>query len=179
MHLRLLVASGAAVALAFPFAASAQEEPPPPYLVTGGGQVVAEADSTSSDEMGPGDTIAFIAGLDENEAAFGSLQVVNTSEADESRSRPEIIFNGRVECVEPMGENMARFGGEGRAPDGTTSFFTVDVTDTGDQDRGTDQVLFRTSSDRPCDDEEGTELNGTMLARGNVKVDTANSEGGQ
>jgi hypothetical protein len=174
MRFRLLVAAGAAATLAVPMTANAGS-PPPPYLVTGGGQVLASSDPSS--QMGPGDTIAFIAGLDDSNAAFGSLQVVDTSEA-RAGTRPPTIFNGKVQCVEPMGENMARFGGTGRAPNGTTTFFTVDVTDTGDENRGTDEVLFRTSSDRPCDDEEGTQLNGTMLARGNVKVDTANSGSG-
>lgn len=168
MRLRLLVAGGAAVALAVPFAASAQESAP--YLVTGGGQVIA-----SASDAGPGDTIAFVAAL-RDEAASGSLQVVSTSEAG-GGERPSTIYHGRVTCVEPGGGNTARFGGQGQNADGTTSFFTVDVTDTGDGERGTDTVLFRTSSDTACDDEEGTQLKDTTLARGNVKVDTAGSGG--
>jgi hypothetical protein len=158
-----------------PAAVAVAGSPPAPYLVTGGGQVLTSSDPSS--EQGPGDTIAFVAGLDESNTVFGSLQVVNTSEADE-RQRPEIIFNGRVECVEPMGENMARFGGTGRAPDGSMQPFTVDVQDSGDENRGTDMIEFR-FTDRPCEDGSGTVLNGTTLARGNLKVDTANSGGGQ
>jgi hypothetical protein len=170
MRLRLLVAAGAAAALAVPFVAHAET---PPYLVTGGGQVVV--DGSSSDQVGPGDTIAFVAGLSEDDAAFGSLQVVDTSEAGDG-ARPEIIFNGRVECVEPGGENTARFGGTGRAPNGEMRNFTVDVTDTGDEARGTDMIEFRFSG-QPCEEDMGTILTGTTLARGNVKVDTANNEG--
>lgn len=144
----------------------------PPYLVTGGGQVVA--DGNSSDQAGPGDTIAFVAGLDESDRPFGSLQVTDTSEA-RAGQRPPIIFNGQVTCVEPDGDNAAEFGGVGRTPDGRTRFFTVDVVDTGDEDRGTDTIEFRFTN-QPCDERSsGTLLDGTTLARGNLKVDTANS----
>ncbi len=74
-----------------------------------------------------------------------------------------------------MGENMARFGGVGRAPDGSTQPFTADVQDTGDEDRGTDMIDFRFTDE--CEGGSGTVLNGTTLARGNLKVDTANSGG--
>jgi hypothetical protein len=139
-----------------------------PYLVTGGGQVVA-----SSGQTGPGDTIAFTAGLDRNDAPFGSLQVVKTSEAQEGQ-RPSVIYNARVTCVEPGGDSTARFGGTGRAPNGESRNFTVDVMDTGDEDRGTDTIKFQFTDD-PCSDFEETLLNGTTLARGNLKVDTASS----
>ncbi len=160
-----------------PAAVAVAGSPPAPYLVTGGGQVLADSDPSS--EQGPGDTIAFVAGLDESDAFFGSLQVVNTSEARVGQ-KPSIIFNGRVMCVEPGGENAARFGGVGRAPDGSSQPFTVDVTDGGEptEGMGTDTVEFR-FTDRPCDDESGTELNGITLARGNLQIDTANSGGGQ
>lgn len=172
MRLRLLLATGAAAALAVPFAAHAET---PPYLVTGGGQVIA-----STGDAGPGDTIAFIARASgepvqgEEQPAQGSLQFVKTSQAREGQ-RPPVIFNGRVTCIVPMGENMARFGGERRAGDGSIEFFTVDVTDSGDENRGTDMVSFQTT-DEPCQD--GDPVNEeTTLARGNAKVDTANSQG--
>lgn len=185
MRIRLVVAAAAAVALALPLAANAGS-PPAPYLVTGGGQVVL--DGSSSDQMGPGDTIAFIAGqtgeVDEGTGiatAKGSLQVVKTSTAG-ANQRPTIIFNGEVTCIEPMGPNMARFGGERRAGDNSIQFFVVDVTDTGDENRGTDMIEFResTNEEDPCDTDtdEGTLLNGTTLARGNAKVDTANNGDG-
>lgn len=172
MRFRLLVAAGAAATLAVPFVAHAET---PPFLITGGGQVIA-----STGDAGPGDTIAFVArqtdDVDEESGvapAQGSLQFVQTSEAREGQ-RPPIIFNGQVTCIEPMGENMARFGGERRAGDGTIQFFTVDVTDSGDENRGTDTVEFQTT-DQECED--GTQLNEeTTLARGNLKIDTAGSE---
>ncbi len=161
-----------------PAAVAVAGQPPAPYLVTGGGQVLVDGDP--SDRQGPGDTIAFVAGLDESGAVFGSLQVVDTSEARVAGQRPEIIFNGRVTCVVPGAdpEHMARFGGERRAPDGSRETFTVEVTDTADGDRGTDMIEFRRGG-APCADRDGTELNGTTLARGNLQIDTANSEGGQ
>ncbi len=74
---------------------------------------------------------------------------------------------------------MARFGGVGRAPDGSSQPFTVDVTDGGEptDGMGTDEVVFQ-FSDGPCQD-GAKALENTTLARGNVKVDTANSGGGQ
>lgn len=159
-----------------PAAVAVAGSPPAPYLVTGGGQVLTSSDPSS--EQGPGDTIAFVAGLDESNTVFGSLQVVNTSEADE-RQRPEIIFNGQVTCVVRGEENEARFGGVGRAPDGSRQAFTVDVTDGGEMTDGTqtDEVVFQ-FSDEPCQD-GAQALENTTLARGEVKVDTANSGGGQ
>jgi len=166
MRLRLLAAAGAA-ALAVPFAAHADGAP---YLVTGGGQVVA-----STAEAGPGDTVAFVArqtGEEDNEGratAEGSLQFVKTSQA-RAGQRPQVTFNGQVTCIEPGGENTARFGGVRRAGDGL-AFFTVDVTDSGEQ--GTDTVVVQ-ASEEPCED--GDPLNEeTTLARGNVTVDTASS----
>jgi hypothetical protein len=174
MRFRLILAAGAATTLALPLAANAGS-PPAPYLVTGGGQVLASSDSSS--EMGPGDTIAFVAGLDDSDAVFGSLQVVNTSEA-RGGQKPSIIYNGRVTCVEPGDtETTARFGGVVRASDGEQANFTVDVTDTGDEARGTDEVIFQ-FSDEPCQD-GAQALENTTLARGNVKVDTANSGSGE
>jgi hypothetical protein len=161
MRLRLLVAAGAAAALAVPFAAHADSAP---YLVTGGGQVIA-----SSGDAGPGDTVAFVARLGEDGTAQGSLQFLTTSEARDGQ-RPSVMFNGQVTCVEPGGDNTARFGGELRAGNGP-EFFTVDVTDSSEQ--GTDTVIVR-ASDAPCED--GAQLTEeTTLARGNVTVDTASS----
>lgn len=180
MRIRLVVAAGAALTVALPLAASAET---PPFLVTGGGQVIADSNDPAS-VMGPGDTIAFVArqtgDADEDTGvapAQGSLQVVKTSEA-RGGQRPSIILNGQVTCIEPTSENTATFGGQRRAGDDTIQFFVVDVVDTGDENRGTDMIEFRESENpaNPCDDDEdGTLLNGTTLARGNVKVDTANS----
>jgi hypothetical protein len=162
MRLRLLVAAGAAAALAVPFAAHADGAP---YLVTGGGQVLA-----SSGDAGPGDTVAFVARLGEDGSAEGSLQFLKTSEARDGQ-RPSVMFNGQVTCVESRGENAAQFGGVRRAGNGPEAF-TVDVTDSGEQ--GEDVVVVR-ATENPCED-EGTELNGEhTLARGNVTVDTASS----
>jgi hypothetical protein len=162
-------------------------------LITGGGQVVA--DTAADDQIGPGDTIAFVASEERGAMpdadsgvvpADGSVQVVKTSEAG-GGSRPSIIFNGEVTCIldeeEAMDEpDMARFGGFERADsdgDGTPREpFVVDVVDTGDENRGTDMIEFRISDNptSPCEDtESGTVLNGTTLARGNLKVDTASS----
>lgn len=168
------IRSAAAMVAAFvmvPAAVAFAGSPPAPYLVTGGGQVLASSDPSS--EQGPGDTIAFVAG-EGDRGVFGSLQVVNTSEARDGQ-RPSLIFNGRVTCVEPGGDNTARFGGVGRAPDGSSQPFTVDVTDGGQptDGMGTDEVVFQ-FSDEPCED-GAQSLENTTLARGNVKVDTANS----
>jgi hypothetical protein len=176
MRLRLLVATGVAAALAVPMAANAGS-PPAPYLVTGGGQVLASSDPSS--QMGPGDTIAFIAEASQEpetgtqQPASGSLEVVDTS-SSRAGQRPTIIFNGQVECVVPGGENTARFGGVGRAPDGSMQPFTVDVTDEERTDgTNTDMVVFQ-FSDEPCED-GAQALENTTLARGEAKVDTANS----
>jgi hypothetical protein len=180
MRIRLVVAAGAAAALALPLAANAETAP---LLITGGGQVIAD---TSEPTTGAGDTIAFVARQtgteDTANNADGSLQVVNTSEA-RANQRPSIIFNGEVTCIrgpeDGQDGSVARFGGVRRAGDGP-AFFVVDVVDTGDENRGTDMIEFReTESPDPCeDDEDGTRLNGTTLARGNLKIDTANSGGG-
>jgi hypothetical protein len=162
MRLRLLVAAGAAAALAVPFAAHADSAP---YLVTGGGQVIA-----SSGDAGPGDTVAFVARLGEDGTAQGSLQFLTTSEARDGQ-RPSVMFNGQVTCVEPGGDNTARFGGYLRAGNGPQAF-TVDVTDASDGE--TDLISVRETG-QPCQD-EGTQLNGqNSLSRGNVTVDTASS----
>ena len=175
MKLRLFLVSLFILALAVPGFASAQA----PYLVTGGGQVVADSSDASS-LQGPGDTIAFVARQRsaESDAADGSLQVVNTSEAREGQ-RPSIIYNGQVTCLRAEGENEAIFGGQRRAGEGPEYFF-VRVVDTGDDERGTDLIEFRETNpdegENPCDDDgSGTLLKGTTLARGNAKVDTARS----
>lgn len=179
MRVRLVIGAGAAAVVAFSAAASAQAAP---LLITGGGQVLA--DSNPASEPGPGDTIAFVAeqtGADDTaNNARGSLEVVNTSEA-RAGQRPTVIFNGEVTCIRsPQDEDdasVARFGGVIRTGQGPTPF-VVDVVDTGDENRGTDMIEFRQSDNQadPCEDsEEGTVLNGTTLARGNLKIDTASS----
>lgn len=92
-----------------------------------------------------------------------------------------MIFNGEVTCIRGPEEgddgSIARFGGIRRTGQGPVTF-VVDVVDTGDENRGTDMIQFRESDNAadPCEDsEEGTVLNGTTLARGNLKIDTASS----
>jgi len=183
MRTRIASVLGLTLVLILPLGAGAAEEAP--LLITGGGQVVASTDM----QTGPGDTIAFVAlqerGTTANSTgvvpADGSTQVVKTSVAG-GGSQPPIIFNGEVTCIDTDGVEggTARFGGITRSSQGSTTgaAFVVDVVDSGDESRGTDMIEFRfTSNDgNPCDDNQnGSELNGTTLARGNLKVDTASS----
>ncbi len=185
MRTRLLITGGLLLALLVPVTAGAAERAP--LLITGGGQVVVSTDM----QMGPGDTIAFGAvgrGTPDADGvlpATGSTQVVTTSDSDEG-SQPTIIFNGEVTCIVDNDDPMTparegRFGGVERRDsdgDGVREPFVVDVVDTGDENRGTDEIEFRFTDnpENPCDDNEmGTILEGTTLARGNLKVDTAGS----
>jgi hypothetical protein len=169
--MKRLIGLIAVLLLALPVAATAQNGKggQPIYQVSGGGQVIAEANL-----QGPGDTIAFTAQLLDSADARGQLQVVNRSGG---RGQDQQIFHGRVPCVEPAGEQAARFGGEGvDRRTGEPTEFVVEVTDADEQ--GNDVIVFRQLRETDYDDEDGpcdfedqdTDLRETRLARGNVKI---------
>ena len=155
--------------------------------VTGGGQVIG-----SSQEAGPGDTIAFNAQQDGEfdsmtgtAPAKGQLQVIQRDPA--GGGQPQVKFHGDVTCIRtfvydnetPMDtsddETFTRFGGyeKVRGQQGATPF-TVDTQDNGEgaNATGSDMIYFRTrgETDDPCDDSDPvTQLRNSTLARGNVQ----------
>jgi hypothetical protein len=142
----------------------------PVYQVSGGGQVIA-----SASDQGPGDTIAFVAQLTDEDtgAARGRLTVIDRTDGN---GRDQEILHGRVTCVVPGDGSTARFGGTARdpRPEGRTIDFIVDVTDSSEQ--GSDLVYFREADvedgESPCEDGEDaiTTLRTATLARGNVTI---------
>lgn len=174
---RFVAAVVGSAALAVPAVAIAQEEG---FLkVTGGGQVIAD-----SRGGGPGDTIAFNAqqteeqGMMESAQAKGQLQVVNRASGAGGQG---VKFHGTVTCIRTFtnddGETFIRFGGFGRTGDRPNVPFVVDTQDNGEGAMATgdneDMIAFRESDDPadPCsDDADGTRLDGTRLARGNVQA---------
>lgn len=155
--------------------------------VTGGGQVIG-----SSQQGGPGDTIAFNAQqtgpfttgqFGDTAPAKGQLQIVDRNDAGGGQGTR---FHGNVTCIRDFtddqgtadtsdDETYIRFGGVqkvGGKP-GTTPF-TVDAQDNGEgiNALGADVIYFRTrgATDDPCDDSDpATQLRNSEMARGNVQ----------
>ena len=144
--------------------------------VTGGGQVLM---GSSSENAGPGDTIAFVAqqtgeqGTMDSAPAKGQLQVINRTGGTK--------FHGVVTCIrtfdpddDPSTDNsFIRFGGHQRTKaNGSGLPFTVDTRDNGEPNQGEDMIYFRTrgETEDPCDDSDpATQLRSSQLARGNVQ----------
>ena len=165
------------------------------YKVTGGGQIIAAG------AQGAGDTVGFVAqemdGDDAaspggNDAARGQFQYVPRG-ASTNASAPTEKFHGVVTCLlsggeaqaneraeeddnveEALAEGSARFGGHVRNKDGSTQYFTVDVTDNGQGGAAENDAILVRFTSAPCadnpedEDMEAEEL--LMLGRGNVKI---------
>ena len=135
---------------------------------TGGGQILL-----SSDGRGPGDTIAFQAHAvtgSTDDAATGTLNVVDRTG---NTGKGGVHFRGDVTCIQAE-DNVAKLAGTGTYKNGSTSGFTLVVTDNGEGAAADDDVIALQYTDDPtCDREDGDDDTSTDLARGNAQVTDA------
>lgn len=128
---------------------------------TGGGQILL-----SSDGRGPGDTIAFTAQAREDGSVHGNVNVIDRTG---NTGKGGVHFKGDVTCVDVQG-NVARIAGTGEKSDGTTTSYTLMVTDNGEGLDDNDLISFQYVSDPTCDDDDSDDDAETELARGNAQV---------
>ncbi|MFP5218230.1 MAG: hypothetical protein ACLGIG_00620 [Actinomycetes bacterium] len=169
--------------------AQAQKPSETGYKVTGGGQIIADPSGG-----GAGDTVGFNA-HDLNASgpeARGQFQYVPRGQSSNA-SAPTEKFHGVVTCLisggeaianenaeedgqfnEALQEGSARFGGYVRTKDGSTQYFTVDVTDNGQGGNAEDDMILVRFTSEACADNPEDEKNDPeqmlMLGRGNVKI---------
>jgi hypothetical protein len=161
--LKRAVVCGAVLALGITGAGLAQASEG--YKVTGGGQSFPFETAPS----GAGDTIGFnaqqTAATDEGEAgpARGQVQYVDREDGKQVAN-----IHGSVTCLRVDGDQATIGGIITRG--GTTGFFQLDVLDTGQENRGTDMILFQEVDEEPqCDEAEDLDES-PVLARGNIKI---------
>jgi hypothetical protein len=158
------VVCGAVLALGLSGTGLAQAQAPSGYKVNGGGQAFPTADDVS----GAGDTLGFTAQQtagEDDAAARGQVQYV-----DREGGRQVANVHGTVTCLVVDGQ-QATIGGvltRGGSEDG--GFFQLDVMDSGQENRGTDVVMFREVDEEPACDEPGDLEEAPVLARGNVTI---------
>lgn len=128
---------------------------------TGGGQILL-----SSDGRGPGDTIAFTAQAREDGTVVGNVNVIDRTG---NTGKGGVHFKGDVTCVVAEG-NVAKIAGVGERSDGTTTGFTLLVTDNGEGLDDNDLISLQYTSDPTCEREDGDDDAQTELARGNAQV---------
>lgn len=165
------------------------------FKVTGGGQIIAEEASGAGDTVGfnaheiDGDDLTSPGGDD---AARGQFQYVPRGQSTNA-SAPTEKFHGVVTCLlsggeavanenaeeddnynEALMEGSARFGGYVRSKDGSTRYFTVDVTDNGQGGSAEDDMILVRMTSQPCadnpEDDEAEPEDMLRLGRGNVKI---------
>jgi hypothetical protein len=156
---RLLV-GGAVLALGIAGTGLSQAAQPTGYKVTGGGQSFPSA----ADVSGAGDTIGFNAQQEgEGPDARGQVQYV-----DRENGKQVANIHGTVTCLTVTGEQATIGGIITRG--GETGFFQLDVIDSGQENRGTDMIVFQEVDEEPeCDAPEDLE-DSPVLARGNIKI---------
>jgi hypothetical protein len=151
-----LVGLAVVAALAAPASASNADK------VTGGGQILV-----ASDGRGPGDTITFTAQARPDGTATGMVNVIDRVQGTTGKG---YHFRGDVLCVTVEG-NVAKVAGHGTAADGTTTGYTLVVTDNGEGALAdNDTIALQYVSDPSCDRQNGDQDGETDLARGNAQV---------
>ena len=161
MSMRALAAVGVAVVatLAVPATAGSTDK------ATGGGQILL-----SSDGRGPGDTITFTAQRRESGDVVGNVNVIDRASSGPGAGTGQgVHFRGDVTCIDVQG-NVARIAGTGEKSDGTTTGFTLMVTDNGEGLDDNDLISFQYVSDPTCNDDDSDDDAETELARGNAQV---------
>lgn len=160
------VVCGAVLALGAGGIGLAQAQAPSGYKVTGGGQ----AFPFEAEPSGAGDTLGFNAQQtagEDDPAARGQVQYV-----DREGGQQIANIHGTVTCLLVQGEEdggQATIGGI-ITRGGEKGFFQLDVIDTGQENRGTDMILFQEVDEEPeCDEPEDLEES-PVLARGNVTI---------
>ena len=162
MSMRTMAVLGLAVVTTFGGSATAGSTD----KATGGGQILL-----SSDGRGPGDTIAFTAQRREDGSVVGNVNVIDRlSGGPGAGTGRGVHFKGDVTCIDVQG-NVAKIGGVGERSDGTTTAFTLVVTDNGEGLDDNDLIALQyISSDPNCEREDGDDDGETELARGNAQV---------
>ena len=156
--MRTLVVAG----LAFAAAAAPATAGNTADKATGGGQILV-----SSDGRGPGDTIAFTAQERADGTTVGNVNVIDRVQGAGGKG---VHFKGDVTCIEAVG-NTAKIGGVGELSDGTTTGFTLIVTDNGEGSAASNDVITLQYTDDPtCEREDGDDDAAVELARGNAQV---------
>ena len=160
--IRTLAVLGVAVAATFGTPATAGDTD----KATGGGQILL-----SSDGRGPGDTIAFTAQRRADGNVVGNVNVIDRANNGPGNGTGRgVHFKGDVTCVDVQG-NVAKIGGVGERSDGTTTAFTLIVTDNGEGLGENDLIALQyIDSDPNCEREDGDDDGQTELARGNAQV---------
>jgi hypothetical protein len=134
----------------------------PTDKATGGGQILL-----SNDGHGPGDTIAFTAQARENGTVVGNVNVIDRVGDGSGKG---VHFRGDVTCIEAVG-NTAKIAGVGTYKDGTTTGFTLIVTDNGEGSAAdNDMITLQYTNDPSCEREDGDDDGAVELARGNAQV---------
>ena len=128
---------------------------------TGGGQILL-----SSDGRGPGDTIAFTAQARQDGTVTGNVNVIDRTG---NTGKGGVHFRGDVTCVVAEG-NVAKIAGVGERSDGTTTGFTLLVTDNGEGLDDNDLISLQYTNDPTCDRQDSDDDAQTELARGNAQV---------
>lgn len=160
--MRALAAVGVAVVatLAVPANAGSTDK------ATGGGQILL-----SGDGRGPGDTITFTAQRRENGDVVGNVNVIDRASSGPGAGTGRgVHFKGDVTCIDVQG-NVAKIGGTGEKSDGTTTPFTLIVTDNGEGLDDNDLIALNYVASTPdCSRENDDDDGETDLARGNAQV---------
>lgn len=158
MSTRTITALGMAVAATLAGSASAGSTD----KATGGGQILL-----SSDGRGPGDTIAFTAQAREDGTVVGNVNVIDRVN---NTGKGGVHFRGDVTCIIAEG-NVAKLAGVGEYKDGTSTGFTLIVTDNGEGSTAdNDTITLQYTDDPTCEREDGDDDGAVALARGNAQV---------
>lgn len=161
LSMRVLAAAGLAVVTTLGAPASAGNAD----KATGGGQILL-----SSDGRGPGDTITFTAQRRADGDVVGNVNVIDRAgNGPGAGAGRGVHFRGDVTCVDVQG-NVARIAGTGEKSDGTTTGYTLMVTDNGEGLDDNDLISFQYVSDPTCNDDDSDDDAETELARGNAQV---------
>jgi hypothetical protein len=129
---------------------------------TGGGQILV-----SSDGRGPGDTIAFTAQERADGTTVGNVNVIDRVQGATGKG---VHFKGDVTCVDAVG-NTAKLAGVGTLSDGSTTGFTLIVTDNGQGAAAdNDMITLQYTDDPTCERQDGDDDSAVELARGNAQV---------
>lgn len=160
--IRAVAVLGVAVAAAFGTPATAGDTD----KATGGGQILL-----SSDGRGPGDTIAFTAQARENGDVVGNVNVIDRAGGGPGAGTGRgVHFKGDVTCIIAEG-NVAKIAGVGERSDGTSTGFTLIVTDNGEGSMAdNDLITLQYTDDPTCEREDGDNDGAVELARGNAQV---------
>lgn len=128
---------------------------------TGGGQVLV-----ATDGRGPGDTITFTGQERADGSVVGNVNVIDRVQDAGGKG---YHFRGDVTCIEAV-DNVAKLGGTGTGPDGTTGFILI-VTDNGQGSAAdNDTITLQYTNDVTCEREDGDNDGAVDLARGNAQV---------